>query len=150
MGLVYEDITLKNAGDVINVGRGFIKEPEIRQATVQAMVDTGAMTLVIGEDVREELGLELRGEQQATLANEAIEMCHFTEPVEVHWKDRYTVIPALVLAGTRRRAQRARFPSGTKEVLLGAIPLEAMDLIVDPGSQQLAGAHGDQIIHKVK
>ena len=137
MGLVYEDITLKNAGDVINVGRGFIKEPEIRHTTVQAMVDTGVMTLVISEDVRQELGLELRGEQQVALANEAVEICHFTEPVEVHLKDRYTVIPALVLAGT-------------KEILLGAIPLEAMDLIVDPGNRQLTGAHGDQIIHKVK
>ena len=137
MGLVYEDITLKNAGDVINVGRGIIEAPKIRQTVVQAIVDTGAMTLVINEDVRYKLGLELRGQQKVTLANEEVEMCHFTEPVEIHWKDRYTVIPALVLPGTN-------------EILLGVIPLEAMDLIVDPGSQQLAGAHGDQIIHKVK
>jgi hypothetical protein len=33
---------------------------------------------------------------------------------------------------------------GTDEVLLGAIPLEDMDLIVDPKNQKLVGAHGDE------
>jgi hypothetical protein len=32
----------------------------------------------------------------------------------------------------------------------GAIPLEAMDLMVNPVSQEVAGIHGDQIIHKIK
>jgi hypothetical protein len=33
---------------------------------------------------------------------------------------------------------------GAKEVLLGAIPLEDMDLMVDPVRQQLVGVHGDE------
>lgn len=47
MGVVQEVITLKNAVDVGNCRRGILKEPEIRAAMVTAMVDTGAMTLVI-------------------------------------------------------------------------------------------------------
>ena len=43
MGNVYTDITLKNAFDVGANMRGFIKEHEIRQMTVRAAVDTGAM-----------------------------------------------------------------------------------------------------------
>ena len=34
-----------------------------------------------------------------------------------------------------------------KKVLLGALPLEAMDLIVDPVRQTLVGAHGDEPLH---
>jgi clan AA aspartic protease len=137
MGLVYENITLKNAGDVSDVRRGFIKEPEIRQIKVLAMVDTGAEMLVISDAIRQELGLEVLGQQQIRLANDAVQICQFTEPVEVHWKDRYTFTQALVLAGVN-------------EVLLGAIPLEGMNVIVDPAKRQLAGAYGDEIIYKVK
>jgi hypothetical protein len=33
--------------------------------------------------------------------------------------------------------------------VLGAIPLEDMDLIVDPKRQELIGAHGDEVITRV-
>jgi|GEM_PF-3952230 len=51
MGFAQSEITLKNIRDKIKVEEGYIKEHEIRQATVQAVVDTGAMTLVINETV---------------------------------------------------------------------------------------------------
>jgi len=35
-------------------------------------------------------------------------------------------------------------------VLLGAIPLEAMDLIINPSKQELIGAHGDKIVYMIK
>jgi len=136
MGLIYENITLKNAGDVSDVRRGFIKEPEIRQIKVLAMVDTGAEMLVINEAIRQELGLEILEQRQIRLTNETVQNCQFTEPVEIHWKDRYTYTQAVVLAGV-------------SDVLLGAIPLEGMNVIVDPAKQQLIGANGDEIIYKV-
>jgi len=34
-----------------------------------------------------------------------------------------------------------------KDILLGALPLEAMDLMVDPVHQRLVGVHGDQPLH---
>jgi clan AA aspartic protease len=137
MGMVYAEITLKNAGDVADVQRGFIKDHEIRQVTVTAVVDTGAASLVINESIRQKLGLEVRGLRRATLANDTREICKKTEPVEIHWRNRDTACPALVV-------------SGNGDVLLGAIPLEDMDLIVHPLKQELTGAHGDEIVSMLK
>jgi len=137
MGLVYTDITLKNAYDVGAYRRGGRKELEIRQTTVRAMVDTGCFTLIITEAVRQELGLDVIEEYDVTLANETTETCKKTEPVEVHWKNRHDVVRPMVL------------PSA-KEVLLGAIPLEGMDLIVDPARQTVIGAHGEKAVYPVK
>jgi len=58
MGIVRTEITLKNAGDLVRVQQGIIKEPEIRQTVVQTVVDTGAMTLA-GVHGEEPLGLLL-------------------------------------------------------------------------------------------
>ena len=130
MGLVHAEITLKNSNDVGNCRRNIIKEPEIRQTVVKAVVDTGAMTLVISEQLRQQLGLGIVGAKVATLANNVKETVKIAEPVEVHWKNRtMTCEPWVVGAG---------------RVLLGAIPLENMDLIVDPAGQELVGAHGEE------
>jgi clan AA aspartic protease len=136
MGFVYTEVTLKNTADVTIARHGIIKESEIRQMTVQAMVDTGCFTLVINEAMRQKLGLEVDGEDVATMANETREICKVTEPVAIHWKDRHTALPALVLASA-------------KEVLLGALPLEGMDLIVDPSRQEVTGAHGDKAVFRI-
>jgi len=130
MGLVHAEITLKNAGDVTNVQRGFLKEPEVRETVVQAVVDTGAMTLVINEQLRQQLGLGIVGSKVATLANNVKETVKIAEPVDVHWKNRSMTCRPWVV--------------GSGRVLLGAIPLENMDLIVDPSAQELVGAHGEE------
>ena len=137
MGMVREQITLKNSRDVGNAKNGIIQESEIRQTTVHALVDTGAGTLVISEELRVQLGLAVQGLRRATFANNAKEMCKFTEPVAIYWNNRYTAIPAMVVPDT-------------DEVLLGAIPLEDMDLMVDPVHQVLTGVHGDDIVCLVK
>jgi clan AA aspartic protease len=136
MGQVFADITLKNAGDVVNVARGYIKAPEVRETAVRSLVDTGAGTLVINDWVQAKLGLTVKGLRRVTLGNNTKEICKVTEPVEVHWKDRQTACPALVIPG-----------DGV--VLLGAIPLEDMDLVVNPATQELVGAHGDEVISLV-
>ncbi|MDR0456212.1 MAG: retroviral-like aspartic protease family protein [Treponema sp.] len=130
MGYVYTDITLKNAQDVLSHMSGTMQEPDIRQTTVQAMVDTGAGTLIMNDGLRQELGLRVMGEKYATLANRAVKMCKYTEPVQVNWGNRSSMISAVII-------------EGADEVLLGAIPLEEMDLVVDPARQTLIGAHGD-------
>jgi predicted aspartyl protease len=66
MGFVYEEITLKNAGDEINVTRGIIEERDVRQTMVTALVDTGAITMIINEKLRLKLGLGVQGEHYAT------------------------------------------------------------------------------------
>ncbi|MDR0494508.1 MAG: retroviral-like aspartic protease family protein [Treponema sp.] len=136
MGYVYADITLRNAIDVGFYMRGGMQEPDIRQVTVQALVDTGAGTLIINETLRQALGLNVLGEQYATLADRAVKMCKYTEPVEIHWGNRSSAVQAVVM-------------EGADEVLMGAIPLEAMDLIVDPARQTLIGAHGDTPVMRI-
>ena len=133
MGFVHTEITIRNTGDVIKAEDGIIPEEDIRQVTVDAMVDTGASTLVINEDLREQLGLKVRGQRPVTLANETKDIALITESVEIHWKNRDTTCRALVV-------------SGAGKILLGAIPLEDMDLMVDPKRQELVGAHGDEPI----
>jgi len=130
MGTVRAEITLKNAFDVGNCRRNLMKEPEVRQTVVQAVVDTGAMTLVINEKLRRQLGLGVVGTKEATLADNTKKTVKIAETVEVHWKNRsMTCRPWVVNAG---------------RILLGAIPLEDMDLMVDPGSQTLVGVHGEK------
>ena len=136
MGYVYTDITLMNAYDVVGAHHGVIPEPEVRQTTVQAMVDTGAATLVINDAIRQELGLELYMEKEVRLANNASETVKVADPIEVHWKNRRMVCLPWVMPGDG-------------EILLGAIPLEEMDLIVDPKYQEVVGAHGEKEIGRV-
>ena len=136
MGLVHAEITLKNTFDVRDSVRGIIRESEIRQVTMLALVDTGAGTLVINEAIRQTLGLAITGKRYAVLADGSRQEYQVTEPIDVHWKNRETSCRALVL-------------SAAQNVLLGAIPLEDMDLIVDPVQQQLTGAHGDEVVTMV-
>jgi len=131
MGIVRTEITLKNAIDVGTADRGMIKDTEIRQTTVTAVVDTGAITLVINEAIRQKLGLRIKGQRRATLADGVAHDYEVTEPVSVHWKDRESACNAYVVPNANN-------------VLLGAIPLEDMDLIVNPKKLELVGAHGDE------
>jgi hypothetical protein len=130
MGMVYAEITLKNATDTGACKRGLMKEEEIRQATVQVIVDTGAGTLVINDQLRRQLGLEVQGKKPARLANNESVMVATAEPVEVHWKNRFMTCNPLIASEDGR-------------VLLGAIPLQDLDLIVNPLRHELVGAHGD-------
>ena len=130
MGTVYAEITLKNARDNGKAREGLIMEEDARTVTVQAIVDTGAMSLVIDEELCDKLGLKIQREKYALVANGERVKCKVTEAVEVHWKNRLSILSATVIPGA-------------KKVLLGAIPLEDMDLIVNPVTQELIGAHGD-------
>ena len=57
-------------------------------------------------------------------------------PLEIWWKDRSFVLNTMVIPNA-------------SEILLGALPLEGMDLIVDPLGENLVGAHGDEIVFRV-
>jgi len=136
MSLVRTEITLKNALDVGDEKRGLITDAQVRSLTVDALVDTGAWTLVINEDTCQKLGLELTGTDYATLGDGSSVDCQVTDGVEVHWKNRHTFCTALVIPGVN-------------EVLLGAIPMESMDLIVHPRTEEIVGAHGDKVSHRI-
>ena len=137
MSTTYDEITLKNAADVTNVRRGYIKESEVRQITLQVVADTGADTLIINEPIRSALGLDVLGPAEAWLADGSNHGCMITEPVEVHWRDRFMSCHPWLIATAR-------------EVLLGAIPLEEMDITVDCKRQRLVGVHGDKQMRYIR
>ena len=132
MGTVYEEITLRNAWDVGNVLAGLVKEEDIPSITVTAIVDTGAASLVINEEMFQKLGLNVFEERTARVADGRRVYCKVTHPVEVIWKNRRFSCNAMVIPGA-------------ETVLLGAIALEGMDLMVDPVNLRLVGVHGDEI-----
>jgi clan AA aspartic protease len=101
------------------------------------MVDTGAGTLVITEKVRSQLGLNIMSKKLVSMANNAGETVQITEGVEIIWKNRKTLCRAWVIPGDG-------------EILLGTIPLEDMDLMVNPSNRELVGAHGDVEIGLLK
>jgi predicted aspartyl protease len=108
---------------------GLLKE--IRQITVEAMPDTGTWTLVINEETRQKLGLAIEEASQSTPADGKTDTYDVTEGVRIQWKKRRVILPVVVVPGA-------------KDILLGALPLEAMDLMVDPVHEQPVGVHGDQ------
>jgi hypothetical protein len=75
------------------------------------------------------------GTESGTLANGEKSEYDMAGPLEVWWKNRRVLCDALVLPGA-------------KDILLGAIPLEAMDLTVNP-HREVVGVHGDQIMHTI-
>lgn len=124
MGLVYAEIELVNSIDIGLFKRGYLKEKEIRKENVKALVDSGAYMLCINEVIKNQLGLDSLGFQTAQLADGEIKKLEVVGPVEVRFLNRSTSVRAMVL------------PNGS-EVLLGSIPLEDLDLIIDPREQIL-------------
>jgi clan AA aspartic protease len=137
MSIFGEEITLANPHDATNVRHGIIKETEARRFTVKALVDTCAWTLVINEATRAKLGLDINGSMGATLADGSTSTYDQTEGVDIQWKDRITTQPALVVPNA-------------DAVLLGALPLEALDLMADPVNERLVGVHGDKAVYMLK
>ena len=135
MSIVYAEITLKNMMDVGNASLGYIKEDEIRQMTVQSIVDTGAWTIVINEETCKKLGLRDKGYGEATLADGKKGLYKMAGPLEIWWKNRCFTCDALVLPDA-------------PDILLGAYPLEGMDLTINP-QRELVGVHGDIVMHRV-
>jgi clan AA aspartic protease len=132
MGTVYAELTLRNLEDVTLAKQNYIKPENIRTVTVTAIVDTGSYSLMLDEQTSQKLGLEKTGEQRIRIANGERIVCPVTTPVEINWKDRQSVMRVITVPGL-------------PQILLGLLPLEEMDLIVNPGKHELVGAHGDAI-----
>jgi clan AA aspartic protease len=137
MGEVRAEITLVNVGDQEVANRGYMPKDQVRHLTVNAVIDTGAWMLVINEKIREALGLRVEKSTQSTVAGGGKIVGGITEPVRVRWKDRDTVCEAVCLPGE-------------EDVLMGAIPLEGMDLIVHPLENKVTGKHGAKFLSVIK
>jgi clan AA aspartic protease len=132
MGNVYAEITVTNKKDIMKAESGIIAEKDVRSQTMTVLVDTGASNLIINEEICRQLGLGTVATREANLAGGGKGFCKITETVQVQWKDRIATVDPIA------------FSDG--KPLLGIIPLEIMDLIVDPNRRELVGAHGDKIV----
>lgn len=89
---------------------------------VVALVDIGAVHLCIPEHVRIQLKLETIDEKEVTLADGTRKLVPCVGPIEIRFKNRTGFAGALVLGD---------------QVLIGAIPMEDMDLVVIPKTRTL-------------
>ncbi|MDR2924327.1 MAG: aspartyl protease family protein [Treponema sp.] len=137
MGNFLEKITLINSMDRRLAESGYISKEQIRTLEVEAMPDTGAWTLIINDETRRQLGLKTDDNVESSMADGATAWYDLTEPVEIRWKDRRTIQQAVVI------------PTAP-DILLGALPLEGMDLCVDTVNKRLAGVHGDTPVYIVR
>ncbi len=124
MGLVYAEIDLISIDDIVLSRRGFLDKDKIKQVTINALVDSGAYMLTINENVRAQLDLPFIEKQFGRLADETLLELDVVGPVEVRFENRSTTVRAIVLPGNA-------------EVLLGSIPMEDMDVLIDPKQQKL-------------
>lgn len=124
MGLVYADIELLNAGEVYQFRKKEIEESDVKQIKVRSLVDTGAYMLTINDDVKNQLDLPLIEKQLVTLADETQLEVEIVGPVEIRFENRRTTCDAVVLPTAR-------------DVLLGSIPMEDMDVLIHPKEEKL-------------
>ena len=124
MGLIRTEIELVRGNDLALVEEGYLKAKKVRSVKVTALVDSGAYMLVINEEVKAQLSLKSKRKELAILADGSQLELDVVGPIEVRFKTRRTTVDALVAPGAT-------------EVLLGAIPLEGMDVLLDPNKQKL-------------
>jgi clan AA aspartic protease len=111
MGLVNGKILLKNP-----------RLPELSPVDVVALADSGAVHLCIPEHVQIQLKLEAIDNKEVTLADGSKKLVPYVGPIELRFKNRVGFAGALVMGD---------------QVLLGAIPMEDMDLIIVPKTRTL-------------
>ena len=124
MGLTYASVELINRDDLALVQRYIIGEEEVRRMHVEMLVDTGAYMLAINESIQEQMQFPLVEKRKFELGNGHIVEYDVVASVEVKFKNRRSNCSAVVLAGST-------------EPLLGAIPLEDMDVLIHPYRQEL-------------
>lgn len=109
MGLVLADIELSNA-----------REDELAPMVVNALVDSGALHLCIPQRVANQLALPVLDRREVTVADGRSRTVDYVGPVKVRFANRQCLVGALVLGD---------------QALLGAIPMEDMDLVISPSRQ---------------
>ncbi len=111
MGWVHARLILKNP-----------RKPELQPVEVAALADASAVHLCLPPHIQIQLELEEIARKEVTLADARKQLVPYVGPVELHFKNRIGFTGALVMG---------------EEVLLGAIPMEDMDLIIIPRTRTL-------------
>ncbi|MBT3256695.1 MAG: clan AA aspartic protease [Deltaproteobacteria bacterium] len=111
MGHIFAEIELSNP-----------KQMDLASMKVQALVDTGALMLCIPDHVALQLNLETESTRVVSVADGRRKNVPYVGPVKVSFGKRFCYVGALVIGD---------------EVLLGAVPMEDMDLVVNPGRREI-------------
>ena len=111
MGIVFTELRLGN-----------FARPDLEEITVDAVADTGAVELVIPEHVAIQLQLTELQPREIRLADGTRKLVRYAAPVKVEMMGRDCVTSAIIMGDT---------------VLLGAVPMEQMDVIVDPRTRRV-------------
>jgi clan AA aspartic protease len=111
MGIVYQHIRIANAA-----------KPNLEEIDAKALVDSGAIDLCIPRHVAIQLKLETLEQREVTYADGRKEAVDYVGPIKVECFGRHAFTGAMVMGDV---------------VLLGAIPMESMDLLFDPRRLQL-------------
>ncbi|MEI7903048.1 MAG: clan AA aspartic protease [bacterium] len=112
MGMISAAIELRNP-----------VRPELSPLTVQALVDTGAMTICIPEHLAVQLQLAEIEKREVTTADERSHVVPYVGPIQIRFQSRTCFTGALVIG---------------ESVLLGAVPMEDMDLVLSPSGRTIA------------
>lgn len=124
MGLVYADIELINSDDLAMVRRNIMDKDEVRRIQLNMMVDSGVCDMAINATIQSILNLPFIEKRRVQLADGSSVEYDVAGPIEVRFAERRTSCYAFVL------------PGGS-EPLLGAIPMEGLDVIIHPRRQEL-------------
>jgi clan AA aspartic protease len=124
MDLIYAEIELINGEDISFARKHIIGEDQIKRMSVKALVDTGVYMLCINEEIQAQLKFPVAERRTGQLANGQIMEYDVVSHVELKFKNRRTMCNAMVLPDDN-------------EVLLGAIPMEDMDVLIHPQRQEL-------------
>ena len=93
------------------------KRPDLKPLEADALADTGSLYLCITQSVQAQLQLDETSQKTVTTADGKRTVCPYVGPVRVRFENREYYSGAVVLGD---------------EVLLGAVPMEDMDLVVVP------------------
>ena len=127
MGEIRASVTLENSGDREVVYRGHGVEADVRRTTVEGIVDTGAVSLVIPVEIATELGLRHWGTRTVVYADERRE-------------ERPVTDVTIEIGNLATRTEAIVGPAGS-QVLIGQVVLETLDLIADCRNRTLAPRH---------
>ena len=98
------------------------RKPDLAPVTVKALADSGALMLCIPEHVALQLELEQESVREVSVADGRKRRVPYVGPIKVTFGKRFCYVGALVLGD---------------EVLLGAVPMEDMDLVVNPARREI-------------
>jgi predicted aspartyl protease len=138
MGRVTAEITVENLKDLWDAKEGQIADSAIRRATIpDALVDTGATFLSLPTTLIQKLGLRKSSSRRIMTSKGPAES-------DVYESDVYEAV-RLTIQGRTCTQDVMEVPDQVP-ALVGQLPLEALDFVVDPIQQRVSGnpAHGGE------